>query len=71
MISVRIPRELRRRMKSLEVNWSSIIRRQIEEMVDAEERKQILDSLLKRIETQPSVERGFASKSIREDRDSR
>lgn len=58
-------------MKALKVNWSSLIRRQIEETLAEEERKRAVDRLIQHVQHRPTVERGFTVKSIREDRDSR
>ncbi len=72
IVAVKVPRELKERMRRLRdrVDWPSEIRRFIEERVrqeEAEENLRQVIELLKR--TKGGVEKGFAAKSVREDRE--
>ena len=71
VITVRIPRELREAMKKLDINWSEEVRRFIARRVDEEVRRRRLEEAITMLKGTESVERGFAGKSVREDRDSR
>jgi len=72
VVSVRVPRELKKRMDALKpyVNWSEEIRRFIEERVRELERLRVIEEVEEIIKTLPEVPRGTASSYVREDRDS-
>lgn len=70
VISFRIPKELKERIRDVDLNWSEEVRRFIEERMREYKRERALreiDALLKDV---PSPERGTASRYVREDRDS-
>ena len=70
VISFRIPKELKQRLKEVDLNWSEEVRRFIEDRMREYKREKALreiDALLKDV---PSPERGTASRYMREDRDS-
>jgi hypothetical protein len=71
VITVRVPRELKEAMDKLDVNWSEEIRRFIARRVDEELRRRRLEEAIVILRGTGSVERGFAEKAVREDRDSR
>ncbi len=72
VITVRVPDELKLKMKELDINWSEEIRAFIQRRIDAEERGRKIGEALEILKRTPvSVERGFSAKSVREDRDSR
>ena len=71
VITVRIPRELKEAMERLDVNWSEEIRRFIARRVDEELRRRRLEEAIAILRGTKGVERGFAEKAVREDRDSR
>jgi len=71
VIMIRIPRELKEAMEELDINWSEEIRRFIARRVDEELRKRKLEEAIAMLKGTESVERSFAGKSMREDRDSR
>jgi len=72
IVTVRVPDELKVKMKELNINWSEEIREFIRRRIDEEERKRKINEALEILKrTLVSVERGFAAKSVREDRDSR
>ena len=72
IVTVRVPDELKVKMKELNINWSEEIREFIRRRIDEEERRKKMNEALEILKRTPvSVERGFAAKSVREDRDSR
>ena len=72
VITVRVPDELKLKMKELDINWSEEIREFIRRRIDEEERRKKIKEALEILKRTPvSVERGFSAKSVREDRDSR
>jgi predicted transcriptional regulator len=71
VITIRVPRELKEAMDKLDVNWSEEIRRFIARRVDEELRRRRLEEAIAILRGTGSVERGFAEKAVREDRDSR
>ena len=72
IVTVRVPDELKVKMKELDINWSEEIREFIRRRIDEEERRRKMNEALEILKRTPvSVERGFAAKSVREDRDSR
>jgi len=71
VITVRIPRELKEAMEKLDVNWSEEIRRFIARRVDEELRKRKLEEAITVLRETEGVERGFAGKAVRKDRNSR
>jgi len=71
VITVRIPRELKEAMEKLDVNWSEEIRRFIARRVDEELRRRKLEDAITVLRETEGVERGFAGKAVRKDRNSR
>lgn len=70
VITIRIPDELRERMRRVKVNWSEEIRRFIVQRVEEEERRENLEKALEMLKGRRGVERGFSAASVRGDRDS-
>lgn len=70
VITIRIPEDLKRRMRRVNVNWSEEIRRFIAQRVEEEERRENLERALKILKGRKGVERGFSALSVRGDRDS-
>ncbi len=71
IITVRVPDELKLKMKQLNINWSEEIREFIRQRIDEEERRRKLKEALEILrQSKGSVERGFSAKVVREDRDS-
>ncbi|QDA30706.1 hypothetical protein FH039_02470 [Thermococcus indicus] len=71
IVTVRVPDELKLKMKELNINWSEEIREFIRRRIDEIERKRRIQEALELAKASGSVGRGFAAKSVREDRDSR
>jgi len=70
IITVRVPDEIKAKMKELNINWSEEIRKFIIQRIEDEKRKKNIQKALKILKGRKSVERGFSAKSVREDRDS-
>jgi predicted DNA-binding protein len=72
VISIRIPRELKKKMDSLRgvVNWSEKIRRFIERRVREIEQERVIGELEKLIQELPIAPKDYAARFVRKDRDS-
>jgi predicted DNA-binding protein len=67
-----VDEELRRRMSSIEINWSEYIREAIRQRIELEERRNVAKKLLEELkEGKYAVPRGFINKTIREMRETR
>lgn len=71
VITIRIPKEMRERMKRVNINWSSVIRDYIKEVLEKEERRQLWMQAMHELSRIPPAEEGFSVRSVREDRDNR
>jgi hypothetical protein len=70
IICIRIPRELREKMKKFSsVNWDELIRRFIEETVSRLEAEELLSKIEKDLEDVQELPAGTVSRWIRADRD--
>ena len=69
IITIRIPRELKEKMKKYrEINWSEVVRRALEERIRIQERIEAtrrMDEIRRKVKL---VKRGELDKWIREDR---
>jgi len=70
VISVRVPKELKRMMKEINVNWSEEIRRFIEEKIKEYRKLKALEEIDSMLSDIPEVRAGTAKNYVREDRDS-
>lgn len=70
VISFRIPKELKERIKDVDLNWSEEVRRFIEERMREYKREKALREIDAMLKDVSSSERGTASRYVREDRDS-
>lgn len=71
VLSVRVPRELKERMRELkDVDWKGEIVSFLTERVKYYERLKVLKEVREIIEKVPVAEPGTASRYVREDRDS-
>ncbi|MGB9717956.1 MAG: hypothetical protein ACPL4E_05880 [Thermoproteota archaeon] len=69
VITIRIDKELRRRMKALKnVNWSQVVREAILRKIEVEERREVLKRLETVLERVKPVSEGEVVRWIREDR---
>lgn len=70
VISFRIPKELKKSMKEIGINWSEEIRKFIEAKVREYRRKKALEEIDAMLSGLPRVKKGAARGYIRDDRDS-
>lgn len=70
IVAVRVPENLKGKMKEVHVDWSDYLRHAIEERVAKEKRNIIVKKLEGILKGTPRPPRGFSVKSIREDRNS-
>jgi hypothetical protein len=68
VLAVRIPKELRERMKIVKINWSDFIRSAIDKRIKLEERRKALEMVERLLRDVPPAPPGFTMKSVREDR---
>jgi len=70
VISVRVPDELKEKMKKYDINWSEEIRKFIERKIKNEEKARLLDEIDSFLKDVPELEKGKATKLVRDSRDS-
>ncbi|USS41778.1 hypothetical protein NF865_02125 [Thermococcus aggregans] len=70
VVSFRIPPELKRKMKKVDINWSEEVRKFIEAKVKEYMREKALEEIDAMLASLPEAERGTAKKYVRDDRDS-
>ena len=69
-VTIKVDEELKRRMDTVEENWSAFLRDAIRKRIEQEQRRKAAESLLKDLRTSPrKVPSGFINSSIREARD--
>lgn len=69
IVAVRVPEEIKKKMKEIPEDWSEYLRKAIEERIEREKNKKILEDLKRLWRQMPKTPSGFSVKSIREDRD--
>ncbi len=70
VISVRVPKELKKMMKEVDINWSEEIRKFIEKRVREYRRLKALEEIDSLLSDIPEAEIGTAKDYVRDDRDS-
>ena len=70
VVSFRVPKELKKKMKGVNANWSKRVRHYLEVEVNRHRRNKILDEIEASMKDVPEIKAGTAAKLIREDRDS-
>lgn len=70
VISVRVPKELKRMMKEIDINWSEEIRKFIEKRIREYRKLRALEEIDSMLSDIPEVKAGTAKSYVREDRDS-
>lgn len=70
VISVRVPKELKRMMKETNINWSEEIRKFIEKRIRECRKLRALEEIDSILSDSPEVKAGTAKSYVREDRDS-
>lgn len=68
--SFRIPKELKKNMKEVDINWSEEIRKFIESKIKEYKRKKALKDIDAMLTNIPKIKKGTVEKYLREDRDS-
>ncbi len=71
VVSFRIPKSLKTKMKGVHTNWSKEVRAMIEERIRRQQGRKALAEALQILKKTPSAPSGTAARYIREDRDSR
>lgn len=72
VITIKVDKELKKRMKGVRINWSEYIRDAIRRKIELEERKEAARKLLQDLRDKKHVvPKDFINKSIREIRESR
>ena len=71
VISVRIPKRLKKEMDELDVVWSEEIRKFLEKRVKELKKRKKLEEVKSVLEDVPEAPKGTTAKYLREDRDSR
>jgi predicted transcriptional regulator len=71
-ITVKVDEELKRKMDSIDINWSEYIREAIRQRIEMEERKNAAKKLLEGLKVgKHTVPRGFINRAIRGMRETR
>jgi len=70
IVAVRVPEEIKKKMKEVPEDWSDYIRKAIEDRINLEERKRIAKEIKWLLKDVPRAPKGTAAKLIREMRDS-
>ncbi len=70
VVSFRVPKELKEKMKRIGINWSEELGAYIEKRVKEHEQKEAIEEFKKIIAKIPQAPKGTAVKLVREDRDS-
>ena len=70
IVSFRVPKKLKEKMKEVDVNWSEEVRGFIERKVKEYMRKKALDEIETMLSGLPPAKKGTAESYVREDRDS-
>ncbi len=70
VVSIRVPEELKKRMRKAKINWSEEIRRFIEERLAEYEAEMLRQRIRKHLEKIPELPAGTTVRWIRSDRES-
>ncbi|MBI5025427.1 MAG: hypothetical protein HZC12_01610 [Nitrospirae bacterium] len=70
IVAVRVPEEIKKKMKEVPEDWSDYLRKAIEDRINMEERKRLVKEIKELLKDVPRAPRGTAAKIIREIRDS-
>lgn len=72
VVSVKVPERLKKKMKDIDVQWSDVLRKAIEEEVQQHERKSAVSSLLEFTKQKPKNKSGKSVDAfLRETREER
>ncbi len=70
IVSFRVPKELKKSMKEVKINWSEEIRKFIEAKVKEYKKVKALEKIDEMLAELPKAKKGTARYYVREDRDS-
>ena len=69
-ITIKVDEELKKKMKTVKINWSEYIREAIRQRIELEERKHAAEKLMESLKQRKHVApKGFINKTIREMRE--
>lgn len=68
-VSVKVPKEIKKKMKRLPIKWSEVIRKAIEREISVYERKKAVKDLIGFVAEAPKVQKGASTKIIKEVRE--
>jgi hypothetical protein len=68
-VSVKVPKELKTKMKKLPIKWSEIIRKTIEQEISIYERRKAVKDLIDTVASAPKIPKGASTKIIKEVRE--
>jgi len=68
-VSVKVPKEIKKKMKRLPIKWSEVIRKAIEREISVYERKKAVKDLIGFVAEAPKVQKGTSTKIIKEVRE--
>lgn len=68
-VSVKVPKDLKKKMKKLPIKWSEVIRKTIEREISIYERRKVVKDLLGLASSAPKVPKGTSTKIIKEIRE--
>lgn len=72
VVSVKVPEPLKKKMKSIDVKWSDVLRKAIEKEIQQHERKNAVSSLLEFTKQRPKNKSGKSVEAfLRETREER
>lgn len=69
IVAVRVPEDIKKKMKEVPEDWSGYLRAMIEDRIIREEQRKLLKRVDKIMRRVPRPKRGTGAKGIREDRD--
>jgi predicted DNA-binding protein len=69
IVAVRVPEEIKKRMKEVPEDWSKYLRDAIEDRIRKEDQKKLVKRIDRIMSGVPRPPKGTGAKSIREDRD--
>jgi len=72
IITVKVDKELKKKMKEIDINWSEYIRESIRKRIELEERKKAAKKIIDDLRSgKHTVPEGFLNKTVRETRENR
>ncbi|MDP2167892.1 MAG: hypothetical protein Q8J64_06135 [Thermodesulfovibrionales bacterium] len=66
IVALRVPEDIKKRMKEVPEDWSDYLRKAIEDRINMEDRKRLLTEVKALLKNVPKAPKGTAAKIIRE-----